>query len=153
MKIKFYAHACFRLEHNGLSLITDPYTPSIAQFEPVGETCDIVVMSSAMDRFHSDALQVPGDPQVVDAMTVSPYGTMVRGIRIQSIPNLMIVKQRTMIFNQPGALPEAALRDLIQQAIKLEIPPHDHDHDHDHNHDHEHHHHDEQAESVEEAAE
>ena len=76
-----------------------------------------------------------------------------QAFRIQSIPNLMIVKQRTMIFNQPGALPEAALRDLIQQAIKLEIPPHDHDHDHDHNHDHEHHHHDEQAESVEEAAE
>ena len=28
-----------------------------------------------------------------------------------------------MIFNQPGALPEAALRDLIAQAIALEIPP------------------------------
>ncbi|MCC6803727.1 MAG: thioredoxin [Anaerolineae bacterium] len=45
-----------------------------------------------------------------------------QAFRIQSIPNLMIVKQRTMIFNQPGALPEAALRDLIQQAIALEIP-------------------------------
>jgi thioredoxin 1 len=43
--------------------------------------------------------------------------------RIQSIPNLMIVKNRTMIFNQPGALPEAPLRDLIQQAIALEVPP------------------------------
>jgi thioredoxin 1 len=42
--------------------------------------------------------------------------------RIQSIPNLMIVKNRTMIFNQPGALPEAALRDLITQAIALEVP-------------------------------
>lgn len=46
-----------------------------------------------------------------------------QAFRIQSIPNLMIVKQRTMIFNQPGALPEAALRDLITQAIALEIPP------------------------------
>ncbi|HVU14625.1 MAG TPA: thioredoxin [Phototrophicaceae bacterium] len=46
-----------------------------------------------------------------------------QAFRIQSIPNLMIVKQRTMIFNQPGALPEVALRDLIQQAIALEIPP------------------------------
>ena len=43
--------------------------------------------------------------------------------RIQSIPNLMIVKNRTIIFNQPGALPEPALRDLIQQAIALEVPP------------------------------
>lgn len=74
-----------------------------------------------------------------------------QAFRIQSIPNLMIVKQRTMIFNQPGALPEAALRDLIQQAIKLEIPPQDHDHDHDHEH-HDHAH-DEQTEAVEEAAE
>lgn len=42
--------------------------------------------------------------------------------RIQSIPNLMIVKNRTIIFNQPGALPEPALRDLIQQAIALNVP-------------------------------
>ncbi|MBI1256484.1 MAG: thioredoxin [Chloroflexi bacterium] len=46
-----------------------------------------------------------------------------QAFRIQSIPNLMIVKERTMIFNQPGALPEAALRDLIGQAIALQIPP------------------------------
>ncbi len=46
-----------------------------------------------------------------------------QAFRIQSIPNLMIVKQRTMIFNQPGALPEAALRQLITQAIALEVPP------------------------------
>jgi thioredoxin 1 len=45
-----------------------------------------------------------------------------QAFRIQSIPNLMIVKQRTIVFNQPGALPEAALRDLIQQAIALQIP-------------------------------
>lgn len=46
-----------------------------------------------------------------------------QAFRIQSIPNLMIVKSRTMIFNQPGALPEAALRQLITQAIAIEIPP------------------------------
>ncbi|MCK6578481.1 MAG: thioredoxin [Anaerolineae bacterium] len=42
--------------------------------------------------------------------------------RIQSIPNLMIVKNRTIIFNQPGALPEPVLRDLIKQAIAVEVP-------------------------------
>jgi thioredoxin len=42
--------------------------------------------------------------------------------RIQSIPNLMIVKNRTLIFNQPGALPEPSMRDLVQQAIALEVP-------------------------------
>lgn len=48
-----------------------------------------------------------------------------QAFRIQSIPNLMIVKERTMIFNQPGALPEVALRDLISQAIALQLPPRD----------------------------
>jgi thioredoxin 1 len=43
--------------------------------------------------------------------------------QIRSIPNLMIVKNRTIIFNQPGALPEPVLRDLIQQAITVEVPP------------------------------
>ncbi|MBL8130718.1 MAG: thioredoxin [Anaerolineae bacterium] len=42
--------------------------------------------------------------------------------RIQSIPNLMIVKNRTIIFNQPGALPEPVLRDLVKQAIAVEVP-------------------------------
>jgi thioredoxin 1 len=46
-----------------------------------------------------------------------------QAFRIMSIPNLMVVKQRTIIFNQPGALPEAPLRNLITQAIELEIPP------------------------------
>lgn len=45
--------------------------------------------------------------------------------RIQSIPTLMMVKDRTIVFSQPGALPEEALRDLIQQLIDLEVPPPD----------------------------
>lgn len=45
-----------------------------------------------------------------------------QAFRVQSIPNLMIVKNRTIIFNQPGALPEPVLRDLVQQAIAVEVP-------------------------------
>ena len=45
-----------------------------------------------------------------------------QAFRIMSIPNLMAIKNRTIVFNQPGALPEVALRDLIQQLIKLEVP-------------------------------
>ncbi len=48
---------------------------------------------------------------------------LAQAFRIMSIPNIMIVKQRTVIFNQPGALPEAAFRDLIKQAIALKLPP------------------------------
>ncbi len=46
-----------------------------------------------------------------------------QAFRIQSIPNLMVVKEKTIVFNQPGALPEASMRDLIQQAIALKLPP------------------------------
>lgn len=40
---------------------------------------------------------------------------------IQSIPTLMIVRDRTVLYAQPGALPEAALEDLIQQARDLDM--------------------------------
>jgi thioredoxin len=48
-----------------------------------------------------------------------------QAFRIMSIPNLMMVKDRTIVFNQPGALPEPVLRDLIQQLIALEVPEQD----------------------------
>lgn len=64
---------------------------------------------------------------------------------IQSIPTLMIFRDQIGIFSQPGALPEAALRDLIDQAkgldmdeIRKEMAEGDHDHDHDETHDHAH---------------
>lgn len=65
--------------------------------------------------------------------------------QIRSIPTLMAIKNRTIVFNQPGALPEPTLRDIVNQLMALEVPDpeeqehdheHDHDHDHDHNHDH-----------------
>ena len=66
---------------------------------------------------------------------------------IRSIPTLMIFRDQIGIFSQPGALPEPALRDLIEQAQALDMDDvrreiaeaeagdgagegHDHDHDH-----------------------
>ncbi|WP_405952318.1 thioredoxin [Streptomyces prunicolor] len=40
---------------------------------------------------------------------------------IQSIPTLMIVRDRVAVFAQPGALPETALTDVIGQARKLDM--------------------------------
>ncbi|MGW2554199.1 thioredoxin [Streptomyces sp. NPDC001635] len=40
---------------------------------------------------------------------------------IQSIPTLMIVRNRVAVFAQPGALPQAALDDVIGQARKLDM--------------------------------
>lgn len=41
--------------------------------------------------------------------------------QISSIPTLMIVRDQVAIFSQPGALPEAALADLITQARALDM--------------------------------
>jgi thioredoxin 1 len=40
---------------------------------------------------------------------------------IRSIPTLSIFRDGIMIFSQPGALPEPALTDLIDQARKLDM--------------------------------
>lgn len=88
MKIKFYAHASFRLEGDGLSVVTDPYTPGPGRsgFDPIAEAADIVIMSSATDAFHSDPSHVLGDPVVVDALALPPEGATVAGLAIRSFP-------------------------------------------------------------------
>ncbi len=45
-----------------------------------------------------------------------------QAFRVMSIPNIMLIKNRTIVFNQPGALPEPAFRDIITQLIALEVP-------------------------------
>jgi thioredoxin reductase (NADPH) len=40
---------------------------------------------------------------------------------IRSIPTLMAFKKGKLVFNQPGALPAAALEDLIQQVKNFDI--------------------------------
>jgi thioredoxin 1 len=46
-----------------------------------------------------------------------------QAFRIMSIPTIMLIKERTVVFSQPGALPEPAFRSLLDQLITLEIPP------------------------------
>ena len=67
--------------------------------------------------------------------------------QIRSIPTLMIFREKVGIFSQPGALPENALEDLIEQAkgldmdavrSEIEEQPDDHDHARDHDHEHSH---------------
>ena len=52
MKITFYAHASFRLDADGVAVVTDPYTPGPGHsgFDPIDEPADVVLMSSATDR-------------------------------------------------------------------------------------------------------
>ena len=40
---------------------------------------------------------------------------------IQSIPTLMVFREQVLVFSQPGALPAAALEDLITQIRALDM--------------------------------
>ena len=63
---------------------------------------------------------------------------------ITSIPTLMIFRDGILVFAQPGALPAAALEDLVRQVreldmddVRRQLAEHEHsDHEHDHDHDH-----------------
>src|SRR3954470_4796840 len=76
---------------------------------------------------------------------------------IQAIPTLMLFRDGILLFRESGALPPAALEELVTQAkgldmekVKKDIAEHqashhhgpdcNHDHDHDHAHDHDHDH-------------
>ena len=41
--------------------------------------------------------------------------------QIRSIPTLMAFKKGKLLFNQPGALPPAALEDLVQQIKDFDV--------------------------------
>ena len=88
MKIRFYAHASFRLEVDGFAVITDPYTPGPQNsgFDPIDELADVVIMSSATDPFHSDPSHVRGDPTVVNALELPPEGAEARGLHVRTFP-------------------------------------------------------------------
>jgi len=40
---------------------------------------------------------------------------------VMSIPTVMVVRDRVVLYRQPGALPEAALEDLIRQIRELDM--------------------------------
>lgn len=44
-----------------------------------------------------------------------------QAFQIMSIPTIMIWKKGHLIFSQPGALPEIAFRQLLDQAIALDV--------------------------------
>ncbi|MBT2507426.1 thioredoxin [Streptomyces sp. ISL-98] len=74
------------------------------QFAPVFE--------SASER-HEDLVFAKVDTEAQQELAAA--------FEIRSIPTLMIVRDRVAVFAQPGALPEAALEDVIGQARKLDM--------------------------------
>jgi L-ascorbate metabolism protein UlaG (beta-lactamase superfamily) len=89
MRIKWYGHACFRIEGDKIAVVTDPYTPEDAGLDPVDEPADVVVMSSATDRFHSDASMVPGDPKILNALEIADRGPVeVNYVAFEALPTM-----------------------------------------------------------------
>jgi len=88
MKIRFYAHASFRLEGDGVRVVTDPYRPGPrgAFFAPIDEPADLVIRSSASDAFHNDPSHVRGSPAVLDALRLPAEGVREKGLEIRGYP-------------------------------------------------------------------
>ena len=89
MNIKWYGHACFRIEGDDTVIVTDPYTPEVAGLDPIDEPADVVVMSSATDRFHSDASMVPGNPKILNALEIAGRGPVeVNNVVFEALPTM-----------------------------------------------------------------
>ena len=67
------------------------------------------------------AQEFAGQIRVVKVDTDANPG-LSQSFQIRSIPTIAVFKSGKLIFMQPGALPEPSFRQLIQQAIELEIP-------------------------------
>ncbi|MEU4264398.1 thioredoxin [Streptomyces sp. NPDC025273] len=70
------------------------------------------VYDSASDR-HPDLVFAKVDTEAQQELAAA--------FEIRSIPTLMIVRDNVAVFSQPGALPEAALEDVIGQARRLDM--------------------------------
>lgn len=44
-----------------------------------------------------------------------------QAFQISSIPTLMVIRDRTVLYAQPGALPEQALEDLLKRAREVDM--------------------------------
>jgi L-ascorbate metabolism protein UlaG (beta-lactamase superfamily) len=86
MKIKWYAHAAFRLEGDGLGIVVDPYTPEKSGFAPIEEPADIVIRCAHDDSAHGNADMIQGNPEVVTATWILDQGATVKGLEISAIP-------------------------------------------------------------------
>lgn len=88
MQITWFGHAAFKLtDANGLSVITDPYTPEGVGYAPIREGADVVIISSDDDSAHCRADLIPGTPEVVNALHVAQGGgaATAQGLNIRAI--------------------------------------------------------------------
>ena len=72
MKLKWYGQAAFSVtSSDGLTIITDPYTPETAGYAPIPDPAEIVITSSDNDSFHCRADLIAGSPIAINALAVA----------------------------------------------------------------------------------
>jgi thioredoxin 1 len=76
------------------------------QFAPVYDTAS---------QTHEDIVFGKVDTEAEQALAAAA--------NITSIPTLMAFKEGVLVFAQPGALPQSALQDVIQQVKDLDMAP------------------------------
>jgi L-ascorbate metabolism protein UlaG (beta-lactamase superfamily) len=93
--IKWYGHACFRCKGDGVSVVTDPYDPTVSGLKPVDDPADLVVVSSTTDAYHSNAAMIPGDPLRLNALDVAGSGTVeVGGVAFEAFRTMESIEHK-----------------------------------------------------------
>jgi len=61
-------------------------------------------------------------PDVVFAkVNTEEHPELAAAFQVRSIPTLMVVREQVIIFSQPGALPAAALKQVVEKARELDM--------------------------------
>ncbi len=72
MKLKWYGQAAFSVTaDDGLTIITDPYTPETAGYAAIPDPAQIVITSSDNDSFHCRADLIKGNPITINALELA----------------------------------------------------------------------------------
>lgn len=103
MKLKWYGHACFRIQgDNGVTIVTDPYTPETAGYDPIADPADLVVISSGNDSFHCRGDLIPGHPLVINALELAQTGgaRTEKGVPIRAVWSMEALDHR---YHDPDA--------------------------------------------------
>lgn len=75
MRLDYFAHSCFMLEHQGYRVLFDPYDPCIGYPAPRVYSVDLVVVSHD-HHDHNGVSQVSGACQVVRGVARRPFGPL-----------------------------------------------------------------------------
>lgn len=105
MRIEWYGHAAFLVQAaDGTRIITDPYTPETAGYEPIPDEADVAIISSDNDSYHCRADLLPGSPTVINALALAREGgaATVKGIPFRAIEAMEALNHRYHEPDQNG---------------------------------------------------